>query len=47
MLSPLIPKFRRHLSARLKDIAEKQVPAETDCKCQVELESFCYKAQPV
>ena len=28
MLKPLVPKFRQGLSARLKDIAEKQVPAK-------------------
>ena len=28
MLNPLVPKFRPDLSARFKDIAEKQVPAK-------------------
>ena len=28
MLNPLAPKFRPDLSARLKDIAKKQVPAK-------------------
>ena len=28
MLKPLVPKFRPDLSARLKDIAENQVPAK-------------------
>ena len=28
MLKPLVPKFRLDLSARLKGIAEKQVPAK-------------------
>ena len=28
MLKPLMPKFRPDPSARLKDIAEKQVPAK-------------------
>ena len=28
MLKPLVPKFRPDPSARLKDIAEKQVPAK-------------------
>ena len=28
MLKPLVPKFRQDLSARLKDIAEKQAPAQ-------------------
>ena len=28
MLKPLVPKIRPDLSARLKDIAEKQVPAK-------------------
>ena len=28
MLKPLMPKFRSDPSARLKDIAEKQVPAK-------------------
>ena len=28
MLKPLVPKFRPNLSARLKDIAQKQVPAK-------------------
>ena len=28
MLKSLVPKFRPDLSARLKDIAEKQVPAK-------------------
>ena len=28
MLKPLVPKRCLHLSARLKDIAEKQVPAK-------------------
>ena len=28
MLKPLVPRFRSDLSVRLKDIAEKQVPAE-------------------
>ena len=28
MLKPLVPKFRPDLSAHIKDIAEKQVPAK-------------------
>ena len=28
MLKPLVPKFRPDLLARLKDMAEKQVPAK-------------------
>ena len=28
MLKPLVPKFRPDISARLKDIAEKQVSAK-------------------
>ena len=28
MLDPLVPKFRPDLSVRLKDIAEKEVPAK-------------------
>ena len=28
MLKPLVPKFRSDISPRLKDIAEKQVPAK-------------------
>ena len=28
MLKPLVPKFRSDLSVRLRDIAEKQVPAK-------------------
>ena len=28
MLKPHVPKFRPDISARLKDIAEKQVPAK-------------------
>ena len=28
MLKPLVPKFRPDLSAHLKDIAEKKVPAK-------------------
>ena len=28
MIKPLVPKFRHDLSARLKDIAEKRVPAK-------------------
>ena len=28
MMKPLVPKFRPDLSARLKDIAEKQVPVK-------------------
>ena len=33
MLNPLVPRFRPDLSARLKDIAEKQVrEAETDSR---------------
>ena len=28
MLKPLVPKFRQDISARLKDIAEKQAPAK-------------------
>ena len=27
MLKPLVPKFRSDISARLRDIAKKQVPA--------------------
>ena len=35
MLKPLVSKFRRDLSARLKDIAEKQVPVkQTDSRRQ-------------
>ena len=28
MLKPLVPEFRSDLSARLRDIAEKQVPVK-------------------
>ena len=28
MLKPLVPNFRYDLSVRLRDVAEKQVPAE-------------------
>ena len=28
MLKPLVPKFRRHLFARLTDVAEELVPAK-------------------
>ena len=28
MLKPIVPKFRSDLSVRLRDIAEKQVPAK-------------------
>ena len=28
MLKPLVPRFRQDLSSRLKDSAEKQVPAK-------------------
>ena len=46
MLKPLVPKFCLHLFVRVKDIAEKHVPAKLKpiVKCDAFREQFFFSA---